>query len=123
VDPFKADSFTLVNVDTDGAPVGPNFGVTSPVDPVYPTQPEIPHPDFGPPLPLIPDIPPNILPPPKPRAAGIIPAAIGDLPFVGGVHGDIAFRGANGWQLLTPGLAGQILKTNGGGADPSWQDA
>lgn len=36
------------------------------------------------------------------------------------VHGSVLFRGAAGWEALAPGTAGQFLKTNGAGADPSW---
>jgi hypothetical protein len=35
-------------------------------------------------------------------------------------HGAVLFRGAANWQALAPGTAGQFLKTNGAGADPSW---
>lgn len=36
-------------------------------------------------------------------------------------RGDILYRGATEWLLLAPGTAGQVLRTNGPGADPSWQ--
>lgn len=35
-------------------------------------------------------------------------------------HGTVLFRGAADWQALAPGTAGQFLKSNGPGADPSW---
>lgn len=35
-------------------------------------------------------------------------------------QGSILFRGAADWQALAPGTAGQVLKSNGAGADPSW---
>lgn len=35
-------------------------------------------------------------------------------------RGSILFRGVDDWQALAPGTAGQFLKTNGAGADPSW---
>lgn len=35
-------------------------------------------------------------------------------------RGGILYRGASGWALLAPGTAGQVLTTNGAGADPSW---
>lgn len=34
--------------------------------------------------------------------------------------GDVLFRGDSDWQALAAGTAGQFLKTNGAGADPSW---
>jgi len=39
---------------------------------------------------------------------------------VGSVRGSILRRGASGWSVLTPGTAGQYLKTGGTGADVSW---
>jgi len=50
-------------------------------------------------------------------------SAVGDIPFKGGAHGDIAVRGSGGWILLNAGTAGKILKTLGGGNNPAWQDA
>lgn len=35
-------------------------------------------------------------------------------------HGAILYRDSAAWQALAPGTAGQILQTNGSGADPSW---
>lgn len=35
-------------------------------------------------------------------------------------EGDILYRGAGGWARLAAGTAGQVLKTAGAGADPSW---
>jgi hypothetical protein len=37
--------------------------------------------------------------------------------------GDILFRGTSAWQRLPAGTAGQVLQTNGAGADPSWVTA
>jgi hypothetical protein len=37
-------------------------------------------------------------------------------------QGDILFRGATQYQRLAAGTAGQLLKTNGAGADPAWAD-
>lgn len=42
------------------------------------------------------------------------------LDFVGSTRGQILYRGASGWVALGPGTSGQILQTNGAGADPSW---
>ena len=38
-------------------------------------------------------------------------------------QGAIIYRNASGWVVLTPGTAGQFLKTNGAGANPAWDDA
>ena len=38
----------------------------------------------------------------------------------GNAQGDILYRGASGWTVLAPGSSGQLLKTNGAGANPSW---
>lgn len=35
-------------------------------------------------------------------------------------QGDIIYRGASNWVLLTPGTSGNVLSTNGAGANPSW---
>lgn len=40
--------------------------------------------------------------------------------ILGTTQGAIAYRGASGWLSLAVGTAGQFLKTNGAGADPSW---
>lgn len=37
-----------------------------------------------------------------------------------GQHGAILYRDATAWAALAPGAAGQVLETNGPGADPSW---
>lgn len=51
-------------------------------------------------------------------------SATGDVPFRGGVHGDIAYRGANGWVLLPAStVSGDILISQGGGSGPRWQAA
>lgn len=42
------------------------------------------------------------------------------LDFVTTTRGSVLFRGATGWQALAPGTGGQVLQTNGAGADPSW---
>ena len=110
VDPFKADSFIIVGV------VQPEEGSSTPE--------LVPHPVFGEQTPIIEEVPPNRLPPPPGMIdPAVRPAAIGDMPFSGGVHGDIAVKGAHGWTFLAAGTVGQILKTNGDGAAPSWQDA
>jgi hypothetical protein len=38
----------------------------------------------------------------------------------GTTQGNLLFRGALGWQALTPGTAGQVLQTGGPAAAPSW---
>lgn len=42
------------------------------------------------------------------------------LDFASSTRGSILYRGSTGWAALAPGTAGQFLKTNGAGADPSW---
>ena len=42
---------------------------------------------------------------------------------IGSTRGGILYRGASGWAKLDPGTSGQFLKSNGAGADPSYQDA
>lgn len=46
--------------------------------------------------------------------------ASGVLDWIGSTRGQVLFRGASGWSVLSPGTAGQILSTGGAGADPSW---
>lgn len=41
----------------------------------------------------------------------------------GNAQGDILYRGASAWQALAPGTMGQVLQTNGAGANPSWATA
>jgi hypothetical protein len=47
-------------------------------------------------------------------------SASGILDDIGNTRGTILYRGASGWAALAPGTSGQVLKTNGTGADPSW---
>ena len=47
-------------------------------------------------------------------------AATGDIPFVGGEHGDIVVRGVHGWIILPASTAGLILKTRGPQDIPIW---
>lgn len=42
------------------------------------------------------------------------------LDWIGATRGQILYRGASNWTVLSPGTAGQILSTGGAGADPSW---
>lgn len=42
---------------------------------------------------------------------------------LGNAQGDIIFRGASGWVVLTPGTNGQVLTTGGAAANPSWTTA
>jgi hypothetical protein len=46
-----------------------------------------------------------------------------NLHLAGETRGAIAFRGASGWQVLSPSTSGFVLQTNGTGADPSWAAA
>lgn len=48
-------------------------------------------------------------------------AGLTDVSFSGVAQGDLAYRGAATWNNLAHGTAGQVLTTNGAGADPSWQ--
>jgi hypothetical protein len=43
-----------------------------------------------------------------------------DLAGIAGVQGDVIVRGASAWQRLAAGTAGQVLQTNGAGANPTW---
>jgi hypothetical protein len=43
------------------------------------------------------------------------------LDFLGTTRGAIAYRGAAGWALLSPGTATYVLTSNGAGADPTYQ--
>jgi len=40
--------------------------------------------------------------------------------ITGGVQGEIIYFDGNDWTRLAPGVAGQMLQTNGVGANPSW---
>ncbi len=42
------------------------------------------------------------------------------LDNVGNTQGEILFRGATEWKVLSPDTTGKVLQTNGAGADPSW---
>jgi len=42
------------------------------------------------------------------------------LDFLTVTRGSIFYRGSSSWLGLGPGTAGQVLQTNGAGADPSW---
>lgn len=35
-------------------------------------------------------------------------------------RGSVIFRGVDDWQVLGPGTSGNVLQTNGAGADPTW---
>jgi hypothetical protein len=43
------------------------------------------------------------------------------LDWVGSTRGAVVFRGATGWAILPPGTAGDVLTSNGAGADPTYQ--
>lgn len=42
------------------------------------------------------------------------------LDWVGSTQGQILFRDVGSWTVLSPGTNGQILKTQGAGANPTW---
>lgn len=42
------------------------------------------------------------------------------LDVLGATRGAILYRGANGWTVLSPGLAGMHLTSTGAGSDPVW---
>lgn len=58
----------------------------------------------------------------KTAGAGVIEelTASDALDFVGTTQGSVLYRGASSWAALTPGTSGQVLSTNGAGADPTW---
>jgi len=39
---------------------------------------------------------------------------------IGNTQGSILYRGAGGWSALAPGTTGQVLQTQGAGANPQW---
>mgnify|MGYP006909286783 CR=1 FL=1 len=45
------------------------------------------------------------------------------LDLVGSTQGSILYRGASAWTALTPGTSGQVLRSNGAAANPSWTSA
>ena len=45
------------------------------------------------------------------------------LDAISSTQGTILYRGASSWAALAVGTAGQVLNTNGAGADPTWEDA
>lgn len=42
------------------------------------------------------------------------------LAWIGNTQGQILYRDASGWTVLSPGTSGQALTTAGAGANPSW---
>ncbi|MFA5840500.1 MAG: hypothetical protein WC890_07655, partial [Candidatus Margulisiibacteriota bacterium] len=48
------------------------------------------------------------------------PVSISNLTITGEAQGDIVYRNGSGWTRLPAGSSGQVLKTNGAGANPSW---
>jgi len=44
------------------------------------------------------------------------------LDWLGSTQGNILYRSSGAWTVLAPGTAGQVLKTNGSGQNPSWAD-
>lgn len=51
------------------------------------------------------------------------PAPSGYLDQIGITRGSLLYRGETGWAIVAPGTVGQVLKANGTGADPTWQDS
>lgn len=49
------------------------------------------------------------------------PLSVTDFTIAGEVQGSILYFDGTNWVQLPPGTSGQVLTTNGGGADPSWQ--
>ena len=45
---------------------------------------------------------------------------VSDLTIAGEAQGDILYRNATNWVRLAAGTSGQLLQTNGAGANPSW---
>jgi len=45
-----------------------------------------------------------------------------DVDFTAEARGDLVFRGADKWNNLPAGDAGQVLTSRGDGADPTWED-
>lgn len=58
----------------------------------------------------------------KTAAAGIIEELSTNdvLSFIGSTQGQLLYRDASAWNVLSPGTSGQFLKTNGSGQNPSW---
>jgi hypothetical protein len=53
--------------------------------------------------------------------SGVVSGPISTLlDNIGTTRGSLLFRGASGWSLLPPGSSGQVVKSNGAGADPSY---
>lgn len=42
------------------------------------------------------------------------------LDLIDDTRGAVLYRGATAWAALAPGTAGEVLSTNGAGADPAW---
>jgi hypothetical protein len=56
-------------------------------------------------------------------SAGVIAVEGNQVPSPGSVaQGDIIYYGGSTWDRLGAGTSGQLLKTNGVGANPSWSD-
>lgn len=56
-------------------------------------------------------------------SAGVIAVEGNQVPSPGSVaQGDIIYYGGSTWDRLGAGTSGQLLKTNGAGANPSWSD-
>lgn len=49
------------------------------------------------------------------------PIASTVLDTIGSTRGAILYRGVSGWAILVPGTLGDVLTSNGAGADPTYQ--
>ena len=57
----------------------------------------------------------------QPTNKKLFPGISALLDMISAVRGSILYRGASGWAALPPGTAGDVLNTNGVGADPTWE--
>lgn len=46
--------------------------------------------------------------------------AVWVIAIAGQVQGSVMYFDGSGWATLAPGVSGQVLKTNGAGANPEW---
>jgi hypothetical protein len=52
--------------------------------------------------------------------AADLPGASAILDVISSTRGTILYRGSTAWSALAPGTSGNVLQTNGAGADPTW---
>src|SRR3990167_5131170 len=53
-------------------------------------------------------------------AQGVLSSATAALDSLGSTRGQVLYRGASAWTVLSPGTSGSVLLSGGAGADPSW---